>query len=110
MEFAELPTLIFFLSSSGKELPLKSVFLEFLSKYFVILTITFNIKTLIPKCQNEFVSIATNRLKETNIMDSLEKLHVTQKRVCSLRLHYGKQRFICYYFLNALHALHHYHL
>ena len=41
---AELPSLIFFLSSSGFESPLRSLFLEFLSKYFAIYH-------LIPKSQ-----------------------------------------------------------
>ena len=94
MELAELPTLIFFLSSSGIELPLRSFFLGFLSKYFVMLIITFNITILIPKSQNELVIITTNRSKETNVIDLLEKLHVAQKRVCSLRLYYGKKNYL----------------
>lgn len=62
----------------------------FLSKYFVMLIITFNITILIPKSQNELVIITTNRSKETNVIDLLEKLHVAQKRVCSLNLLYRK--------------------
>ena len=46
---AELPSLIFFFSSSGFESPLRSLFLEFLSKYFAIFFIAFNMSTLIPK-------------------------------------------------------------
>ena len=54
----------------------------------------FNITNLIPKSQKEFVSIATHRLHQTNIIALLEKLHVVQKRVCSLRLHYGKKKVV----------------
>ena len=73
---AKLPSLIFFLSFSGFESPLRSLFLEFLSKHFAISIITFNMTTLIPESQKEFVSITVNIFNQTNIIVLLKKLHV----------------------------------
>ena len=67
------------------------LFLEFLSKYFAIFIITLNITTFIRKSRKGFVNITTNRLNQTNVIVLLEKLHAVHKRVCSLRLHYGKK-------------------
>ena len=48
----------------------------------------FNITTLIPKSQKEFAIITTSRINQTNIIIVLlVKLHVAQKRVCSLHLY-----------------------
>ena len=72
---AQLPSLIFFLSSSGFESLLWCLVLECLSKYFAIFIITFKITTSIPK---RICKITPSRLNQTNIILLLEKLHVAE--------------------------------